>query len=158
MSDVEQQKFSEFYGGYYEETAEDIFDSDDSCDNCGPWCDDWGGDNLCMAVIREQTKQRSEYERKHTGERNCPVCKKRLKRYDCLNVNELWNWSMEPYDPIFGLEVLGPLWLNKAEIHHKGNLYHVWIEWGPPTGKEERLLRLIPREQIVLTNETGEPK
>lgn len=142
-----EEKFNEFYGGYDEENAEDIEDELEdelSCDNCGPWCEEWMGDGLCNLVIKEQTRQSAEYNRKHTGERNCPICKKRLKRYDCVNVNELWTWCPDPYDPIIALNVLGPIWLKKGEIHHKGNLYHVWIEWGD--GKEERLIRLLPKK------------
>ena len=139
---IEDEKFDEFYGGYAEEYAENL-ESDDPCDSCGPHCPEWGGDGLCMIVIKEQTRQRRDYKRKHVGERNCPICGKRLKRFDCVNVNELWTWCPDPYDPIIAIDVLGPLWLNKGEIHHKGNLYHVWIEWG--TGKEERLIRLLPK-------------
>lgn len=137
MADLE---FPDEYG----EDCEEDWESDDPCDNCGPWCNEWGGDGLCMLVINEQARQRREYDRKHTGTRKCPICKKKLKRYDCLNVDSLWSWSLDPYDPMIAIDVLGPLWLNKGEIHHKGNLYHVWIEWG--SGKEERLIRLLPRK------------
>jgi len=133
----------DYYGDEFEEEPEADWESDDPCDNCGPWCPDWGGDGLCMLVIKEQARQRSDYNRRHTGERKCPICKVKLKRFDVVGVDELWVWSPEYYDPIIAIDVLGPLWLNKGEIHHKGNLYHVWIEWG--TGKEERLIRLLPR-------------
>lgn len=149
---AEQAKFDEFYGGYDEEYAEDI-ESDDGCDHCGPWCGEWGGDGLCMLVIKEQARQRAEYDRKHTGERNCPICKKRMPRFDCLNVDKLWEWSLEPYDPMIGLEVLGPQWLDKGELHHKGNLYHVWI--GEGEHRKEILLKLIPRKSSIVTEHKG---
>jgi hypothetical protein len=152
---AEQAKFDEFYSGYDEEYAEDI-ESGDGCDHCGPWCDDWGGDGLCMLVIKEQARQRAEYDRKHTGERNCPICKKRMPRFDCLNVDKLWEWSLEPYDPMIGLEVLGPQWLDKGELHHKDNLYHVWI--GEGEHRKEILLRLIPRKSSVVPKTTMEAK
>ena len=38
-----------------------------SCDNCGPWCPEWGGDGLCMIAIRHMAEEyeAEEYERKH---------------------------------------------------------------------------------------------
>lgn len=33
-----------------------------SCNQCGPWCSEWGGDGLCMIAIRSMAE---EYEREH---------------------------------------------------------------------------------------------
>jgi hypothetical protein len=45
------------YDDFYEEEAGPY-----SCDNCGPWCPEWGGDGLCMIAIRSMAE---EYEREH---------------------------------------------------------------------------------------------
>lgn len=142
---VEEQKFDIGYdtGEYWDD---DSYEDDDelSCDNCGMWCDHWMGDGLCELAIKEQERQAADYKRRHTGERCCPICKTKLKRYDCVGVDELWTWNPEQYDAMIAIEILGPMSLNKGEVHHKGNLYHVWIEWG--TGKRECLIRLLPKE------------
>ena len=58
---------------FYEEEWEEDFYPDDwdeeeadpfSCDNCGPWCPEWGGDGLCMVAIRAMAE---EYEREQAS-------------------------------------------------------------------------------------------
>jgi hypothetical protein len=53
-----------FAEGEYDEEPEEDWESDDPCHNCGPWCHEWGGDGLCMVVIREQARQRADYNRR----------------------------------------------------------------------------------------------
>jgi len=129
-----------YYNDYYEDDYED--ESDDPCDNCGPSCRYWMGDGLCELVIEEQARQREEYE-KHIRMSKCPVCGKELQEFDIPNSDQLWIWSAK-YDPTIALEVYGPIWLKKGEIHAQGQVHHVWIEWG--TGVEERLIRLLGKE------------
>ena len=121
---------------------EDI-EEDEDCDTCGPWCPEWGGDELCMIAIEEQTRQREEYLKRHTRAATCPVCGAELTEYDVYaGDNEPWTWSAGFYDPMIAvMDVMGPLWLNKGILHSQGRVHHVWIEWG--TGRDERLLRYL---------------
>ncbi len=40
---------------------------DDPCDRCGPWCEHWGGDGLCMLAIEQQAKETKEFEMKYVS-------------------------------------------------------------------------------------------
>lgn len=131
----------------YDDWEEYEDDWDDPCSNCGPWCPHWGGDGLCMVEIEAQAEMRKEYEVQHVRDSKCPVCGKKMKEYDIYAGTEAkpWLWSAGWYYPILGIEVLGPLWLNKDVIHGEGRVFHVWIEWG--SGREERLLRYLTKEE-----------
>jgi hypothetical protein len=119
-------------------------EDEDPCELCGPWCSDWGGDGICMVVIREQVKQRRDYMRRHFGRRKCPECGEVL---DCYNVlaKEIWTWSPEWYDPIIGLEIFSAYGVPKGVLHSKGALYHVWI--GTGENRREELIRLISEDK-----------
>lgn len=137
------------YNPYYDDDFDDPSDGwdDDPCEHCGPWCDDWEGDGLCGAVMRAQRRQSIEYEKLHIRLSTCPICGKPLNEYDIpSNDLELWTFCPERYDPIVILPILGPMWLKKGELHHKDNLYHVWIEWGD--GIKESLLRYIKYDDL----------
>jgi hypothetical protein len=128
---------------------EDLYDEDElSCDNCGPWCPDWGGDGLCMVAIEEQARQRDEYVKKHVRDARCPVCGAALREYDVYSGDgKPWTWSAGFYDPMIAvMDVLGPMWLNKGVFHSKDRVHHVWIEWG--AGREERLLRYLEENPL----------
>ena len=48
----------------WEEDLYDDWDEEEergfSCDQCGPWCPDWGGDGLCMLAIRSMAEDERE--------------------------------------------------------------------------------------------------
>jgi hypothetical protein len=44
----------DLYGDWDEEEEEE---RGFSCDQCGPWCPDWGGDGLCMLAIRSMAEE-----------------------------------------------------------------------------------------------------
>ena len=134
-----------------EDYEQEEWEEEYSCDNCGSWCPEWGGDGLCMLEIEEQSKMRKEYEENHTRKGKCPICGKELDEYDIYaGEAEPFTWSAGWYYPILGIEVLGPLWLNKGVIHGKDGIFHVWIEWG--TGKQERLLHYLTKEEAEKVN------
>jgi len=140
---------NEDYLDYDAGDFDEVIDDEDelSCDNCGPWCDSWGGDGLCMREIEAQTKMRKEYEKNHIRKAKCPICGKELTEYDVYagSKPEPWTWNAGWYYPILAIEVMGALWLKKDVIHGKDQVFHVWIEWG--TGKEERLLRYLTEKE-----------
>ena len=114
-----------------------------SCDNCGPWCDDWMGDGLCRVDIEEYARQAEDYKKRHTRVAECPICHQELPEHDVLGVKELWVWKPAFYDARIAIfDVYGALWLKKGEVHHHGNMYHIWVEWGD--GRKESLVRLMP--------------
>lgn len=133
----------------------DDWDIDDMCDHCGPWCEHWGGDGLCMLVLQEQGRQRKHYHENHVRDSTCPVCGAELEEYDVYSRDgELWSWNPEFYDVMIGLEVYTPYFVPKGELHHEGDVYHVWM--GTDENRTEKLIKVL-RELPPRTFECGAP-
>lgn len=133
---------------YYEETDYEEEDAEDefSCDHCGPWCSDWGGDGLCMLAIEQQANEQEEYDKNFIKEnQTCPVCKQSLKQYE-VPVDELWTWPGDFYNPMVAIGIFGILDTPKGEIHRSGNLCHVWV--GAGEYREEKLILLSGKRSI----------
>jgi len=120
-----------FYCDPYDDWEDDY--DEDPCSKCGPWCEQWGGDNLCMLEIEEQARQGEEFEKRHVSISKCPVCGKVLKQFS-IPADELWIWPGEwPNDPnryytpmIALFEVYGAIYTPKGVFHSDGNIHHIW--------------------------------
>lgn len=134
----------------------DAYDDEDighwnepDCGRCGPWCDEWGGDGLCMLQIRAQGNEGADYDRQCVQENIlCPVCGKTLTQY-AIPTDTLWVWPGNFYGPMIGLGVYGPLDVPKSEMHRwqmgNGTLCHIWTG-DPETGQQLILLTLGVRD------------
>lgn len=111
---------------------------------CGPACGFWMGDGLCELVIERQVEQREKHFAScYVKDARCPVCEAELERFT-VRGEKLWGWDPSWYDAMIGLEVYHPLWVPKGEIHHRDDVYHVWI--GEGEGRLERLIQLEEKE------------
>ena len=113
---------------------------DDPCSHCGIWCDHWGGDGLCLLQIEQQAMEDEEYHKNYLTENvPCPVCGKYLNQYE-IPTDKLWTWPGGFYNPMIALEIYSAYGVAKGEVHHKNNVYHVWI--GDGKYREEKLIKL----------------
>jgi hypothetical protein len=131
--------------GYYDDWTYDEYDWEDeadefSCDNCGPWCLEWGGDGLCMAAIRQQAADDEDYcDRYVTEGVPCPVCGKELVQY-AIPVDELWIWPGDFYNPMVALGIYAFYDAPKGEIHRSNGVCHIWV--GDGEYRQEKLIKL----------------
>jgi len=117
---------------YYEGDVDADFYDDDPCLHCGPHCQHWGGDNLCMLEIERQVQVQIEFEERYVSDITCPVCSVETKQV-ALPTAGLWVW---PGDWDFGGEVMialrlfGTIWSDKYIKHiwedESYRYYHVW--------------------------------
>ena len=131
---------------WYEETEDwDAYESD-SCYRCGPHCEHWGGDGLCMLEIERQAQESEEYQREFVTENvHCPVCGEQLTEFK-IPATELWLWPGDFYNPMIALDIYGILGAPKGVLHHHENVYHIWVGLGQ-YGKE-KLIRLTDKEEL----------
>jgi hypothetical protein len=118
---------------YLEDFPWDDFDDEVdefSCDNCGPWCEHWGGDGLCMLAIAQSGAENEHYEANFvTPNVTCPECGKILTMYE-IPVDELWLWPGDFYNPMIALDIFAVYDAPKGEIHRHGDLCHIWVGTG----------------------------
>jgi len=129
------------------ECDEDDYD-DDPCQRCGPWCEHWMGDGLCEVACEELAREEKEFEEKYKSTRLCPVCNQRLTCYQIPEVDELWHWPGK-WNPMIGLGIFAAYGVPKGELHHKGNIYHVWI--GAGDYRDEKLIQPLGKEAKIAT-------
>ena len=129
---------------------DDFEDEEDqlSCNNCGPWCPDWGGDGLCMIAIEQQANEGEEYHHKYVIQATpCPTCNEKLTLYT-IPVTKLWTWPGDFYNPIIALNIYGAYDIPKGELHRfltEGKTtVHIWT--GTGKARSECLIRLIGEE------------
>jgi hypothetical protein len=112
----------------------------DLCAHCGPSCEHWGGDGLCMLQIEQQANEAQEYEEEFVHQNvHCPECGVKLTMYD-IPVNELWLWPGDFYNPMIALNIYAVYDAPKGELHRKLDICHIWV--GEGEGREEKLIRL----------------
>lgn len=112
--------------GYYNDWEDEEEASGDPCSHCGPWCDEWVGDGLCMIAISEQARQDEEYHAIFVTENvPCPICGKLLTVYR-IPVDKLWTWPGDFYNPLIALRIYSAYDALKGEFHRKDNLCHIW--------------------------------
>lgn len=112
---------------------------DDPCDRCGPWCEYWGGDGLCMVIIEQQAKETERFEQKYVSTQSCPHCNIKLTLYQ-IPTDQLWTWpgewpGDEYYSPMIALDIFSVLGAPKGEVHHPIDsrfcrFHHIWVGEG----------------------------
>ena len=135
---------------YYDDDEDwDAWDID-PCDQCGPWCEHWGGDGLCMLVIEQMAEEEKFFEKKYMSTNKCPVCDVELTQYQ-IPTDQLWTWpgvwleDGEYYNPMIALGIFGAYGGAKGEVHpafeSKGFMYHhIWVGIGE--GRTEKMIML----------------
>lgn len=145
---------------YDDEDFDEGYDdyADDPCRHCGPSCDEWGGDGICMVEIREQARQDEEYTKYYVHESvHCPNCGKELTMFD-IPMDELWLWPGDFYNFFIPLSIYAVYDVPKGELHRFENTVHVWI--GVGENRHEKLIRLLGKgnyHQIETEQETEAP-
>jgi len=112
-------------GSSWYDEEDEYLESQDPCDNCGPWCEHWGGDGLCLLAIEQQQKEWEKFEREFYSIQRCPVCGKTLEQWE-IPVNKLWVFPGE-FNPMIGLSIYGAYDIPKSIIHIDRNVYHIWV-------------------------------
>lgn len=113
-----------------------------SCDNCGPWCEHWAGDGLCMLAIEQQAAEWDDYYAKYvTKNVHCPVCGAKLTMY-AIPTDKLWTWPGHFYNPMIALDIFCVYDAPKGEIHNCAGIHHIWTGTGKL--RQEKLIHLIP--------------
>ena len=129
---------------------DEFSDSEDPCDRCGPWCECWGGDGLCMLAIEQQAQEAEQFYKKYVSDNQpCPHCGKELTRYH-IPVDRLWFWpgewpDGEHYNPMIALDIFAVIDAPKGEVHKpvQGRFYrfhHIWV--GQGQYRSEKLIML----------------
>ncbi len=128
---------------------EDVEADEFSCDNCGPWCPHWCGDNLCELAIEEHGRIYDDYYENYvTPDVACPVCGKVLTQYD-IPIDELWTWPGDFADTIVALDVYAVYSAPKGEYHRSDGVCHVWIGWhDSDKAPNEKLIRLLGKQEV----------
>lgn len=145
---------------WYDEEEEDDDDDDDEnwgdpCSRCGPWCEHWAGDGLCMLAIEQQAQEAERFEKKYVTENvDCPHCGKGLTRYQ-IPTDRLWVWpgewpGGEYYNPMIALDIFAVMDTPKGEVHPPLDgrfyrFYHIWVGEGE-----------FRRESLIMLNKPVE--
>lgn len=126
---------------------DDDFEYELSCDNCGPWCEHWGGDGLCMLAIVAQAAESDHYHDNFvTEDAVCPGCNKKLTMYE-IPTDKLWVWPGDFYNPMIALEIFAVYDASKGEVHpREGKTHHIWVGQGP--GARECLIKLSGQDGL----------
>ncbi len=126
--------------GYRDDFEDDDYEQE-GCRHCGPWCDDWVGDNLCQMELDLQRENDKAYHKDFYRETSCLICKKPLPEYD-IKADELWMWPGDWFDPFIPLfEIYHAYGIKKGVLHSEGNRHHIFV--GEGDLMEEKLIRLL---------------
>lgn len=137
-------KWQDDFEDYYDEPEEEER-WEDPCSRCGPWCEHWAGDGLCMLVIEQQAKDHEEYYRECvTDNVHCPVCGKLLTEYK-VPTDTLWTWPGDFYNPMIALGIFCAYDTPKGVLHSHNEVYHIWT--GEGKYRQEKLIRLIGEDK-----------
>lgn len=144
---MDEQEYLRYDHDYtdWDEDDWDEDDWDDPCDRCGPWCEHWGGDGLCVLALEQFAAEREEFEKYVFERRTCPVCGVELIEYQ-ITVDKLWQWPGD-INPIIGLEIYAALGTPKGELHRAGPLCHIWV--GEGEYRQEKLIRLLGQNGTI---------
>lgn len=132
MSDIYDLDYADddYYGCPDENEPWEDEDDGDPCSECGPHCQYWGGDGLCMLEINYLAACHQFYEEHYQLElQRCPICGQYLTLYK-IPIDQLWQWPGDWLTPMIALNIYAVYDAPKGVVHSAGDLHHIWVGEG----------------------------